>query len=139
MELAVLVYLLDLVTNLDHFLGGAVGFLAFLAVVGGFSWLLAEGELSKDSLKKYFLWPKVFAFCLITTWLIPNKDTMQYMAGAYLVQTVYEADFTQKAGKLAGEAIIKQLETWAKDNAQVKELLENTEIAKKASELVENK
>jgi hypothetical protein len=136
MELALLVYVLNLLLTIDHFFGGFVGLLFFVAVVSSVCGAMALSDRDndwntvRDFLYKYFLWPKVLVMSLVICLFIPDEKTMQFMAGAYLVQTVYEADFTQKAGKLAGEAVINQLEVWAKDNEKVKELLDQVDAQK---------
>jgi hypothetical protein len=136
MELALLVYVLNLLLNIDHFFGGFVGGLFFIAIISSVFGAIAfsdsrnDWEEIRDFLWKYFLWPKVLVMSLVICLFIPDEKTMQFMAGAYLVQTVYEADFTQKAGKLAGEAVINQLEVWAADNEKVKELLDQVDAQK---------
>ena len=46
-----------------------------------------------------------------------------YMAGAYLVQQAYGSDIVQTAAPLAKQAVINQLKTWAADNPDIEQLV----------------
>lgn len=124
MELALVVYLVNLLTEFDHLVSGLVVAYLFLSGVFSLIHLMATESLSETSviIKKYIFFKTALFFGFICL-LIPSEKTMQYMAGAYLVQTVYTSEFVNKAAPLAQKAVLNQLETWAKDNDQVKELL----------------
>lgn len=133
MELALLVYVVDLLINIDTFFNGLVGFMIFLAVVGGaFTAIYLSdhnGEFSdwRRIWYAYWAWPKILIMSLIITWLIPDEKTVKYMSAAYIVQETYQSEFVQKAGTLAGKAVLNQLAVWAEDNGEVEKLLKQLE------------
>lgn len=124
MELALVVYLVNLLTEFDHLVSGLVVTYLFLSGLFTLSHLMSTESISETGVmvKKYFFFKTAILFGFICL-LIPSEKTMQYMAGAYLVQTVYTSEFVNKAAPLAQKAVLNQLESWAKDNDQVKELL----------------
>jgi len=56
--------------------------------------------------------------------LLPSDTTMKYMAGAYLVQQAYDSDIVQTAAPIAKQAVINQLKTWAVDNPDINQLVQ---------------
>lgn len=68
--------------------------------------------------------------------MLPTEKTLQYAAGAYLIQTTYESDFVQEAGSLAGKAVTNQLRKWAESNPDIDTLLESVETTKDKAEAV---
>lgn len=127
MELALVVYLVNLVVNIKdslvliNFLLGVALLISgvFLILIDKNGWVPSI----RENVLNYVFLPKTFAFVILLNFLIPSEKTMQYMAGGYLVQTVYTSEFVNKAAPLAQKAVLNQLEVWAKDNDQVKELL----------------
>lgn len=67
---------------------------------------------------------------------LPTEKTLQYAAGAYLIQTTYESEFVQEAGSLAGKAVTNQLRKWAESNPDIDTLLESVEATKQKAESV---
>lgn len=67
---------------------------------------------------------------------LPTEKTLQYAAGAYLLQTTYESDFVQEAGSLAGKAVTNQLRKWAESNPDIDTLLESVEVTKEKADSV---
>ena len=131
MTLALLVYIVNLLTSVDNFLGGLVGAMIVFGTAAGIFSLLAHGPRDEEGWKewrafvyKYVIWPKTLVLSLLITWLIPDQKTIEYMAGAYIIQETYESEFVQKAGTLAGQAVLNQLAVWAKDNGEVEKLLD---------------
>ncbi len=133
MELALLVYVVNLLVNIDDFFNGVVVIMFFLATAGGFFTAIYysdhEGTWSdwRSVMYKYCLWPKLLIMSLIISWVIPDEKTIQYMAGAYIIQETYQSEFVQQAGTLAGKAVLNQLAVWAEDNGEVEKLLKQLE------------
>lgn len=128
MELALLVWLVSLLSGLDDFTS-VIMMLTFIAtvIVGGLYVLVPEEHWDKQirvNCLKYVFIPKTLAMLMFITWIIPSEKTIQYMAGAYLLQSVYQSDIVNKAAPLAEKAILNQLQTWAKDNPDVATLIE---------------
>lgn len=119
MELALLVWLVDLLGSAEKGLIGLLIILGATGLFGGFWILLDSGELSA----KYLYWKTALAVGFLIV-LIPSEKTIQYMAGAYLIQTAYQSEFVNKASELGQKAILNQLSKWAEDNPEVKTLLE---------------
>lgn len=68
---------------------------------------------------------KTVAIALITlSILLPSDTTMKYMAGAYLVETVYTSQFGKEVTALSRKAITTQLESWSKDTPDLVPLVE---------------
>lgn len=55
--------------------------------------------------------------------VLPSDTTMKYMAGAYLLQSTYQTEFVQKAIPLSQKAVLNQLNRWAEDSTELKNLL----------------
>lgn len=125
MELALLVWLVDLLGNIKHMLGIIFGLLLLVAVLSILGYLIINEELNT----KYAYW-KTALFILGLNTLIPSEKTIQYMAGAYLIQTAYQSEFVNKASELGQKAILNQLSKWAEDNPEVKILLDTATEAK---------
>ena len=119
MELALLVYLVDLLSTLGKVFAATAIF--GVTLTGGYAFIVYE---EVDNYKDYCYW-KTFILLGVISVLIPSEKTMQYMAGAYLVQSIYQSEFIDKATPLAEKAILNQLQAWAKDNPDVATLIEN--------------
>lgn len=66
--------------------------------------------------------------------LLPSDTTMKYMAGAYLLQSTYQSDFVQQAIPLSQKAVLNQLNRWAEDSTELKNLLlENQNAGEKGN------
>lgn len=134
MELALFVWLVSLLSGLDYFTFVTM-MLTFIAtvMVGGLYVLVPEEHWDKQirvNCLKYLFLPKTLAMLMFITWITPSEKTIQYMAGAYLLQSVYQSDIVNKAAPLAEKAILNQLQAWAKDNPDVATLIENIPTAK---------
>lgn len=133
MELALLVYVVNLLVSVDDFFNGVVSGMFFLVsvagVVTGLYYSDTGGSWSewRRVMYKYYLWPKLLIMSLLITWIIPDEKTIQYMAGAYIIQETYQSEFVQQAGTLAGKAVLNQLAVWAEDNGEVEKLLKQLE------------
>ena len=88
-----------------------------------------EKEQIKQRFKDWFLYKTLIAL-VVAQVLIPSEKTIQYMAGAYLIQTAYQSEFVNKASELGQKAILNQLSKWAEDNPEVKTLLDSATEAK---------
>lgn len=60
---------------------------------------------------------------LVLTLTVPSDTTIKYMAGAYLVQSVYESEAGVEIGNAAKNAVVSQLRSWSTDNADLLELM----------------
>lgn len=125
MELALLVWLVDLLGSAEKGLISLLAILGAGGLIGGFWVLLDSGSLSA----KYLYWKTAIAVGFLIV-LIPSEKTIQYMAGAYLIQTAYQSEFVNKASELGQKAILNQLSKWAEDNPEVKTLLDSATEAK---------
>lgn len=130
MELALLVYVIDLIlkVNIVSWILFAVAVclpvLTFLFVMMDYN---TTTEQAQTSFKKYFK-PKTIAVLLTVSLLIPTTQTMKYIGAAYLVQSTFESEFVQETVTLSQKAVIKQLQTWAEDNTDIQELIESVDI-----------
>lgn len=134
MELALLVYIVDLVTGLDSFLAKilvTIAALSGLGVVFGFLTSVIEKVYTltqmRDFIKKYYP-VKTLAFALFIVWLIPSTQTIKYMGSAYLIQETFQSEFVQESITLSQKAVINQLQSWAEDDTEIKSLLESADI-----------
>lgn len=125
MELALLVWLVDLLGSAEKGLGVVITLLCVVGVltVAGFLIFFEKVET------KYVYWKTILAVGFLIA-LIPSEKTIQYMAGAYLIQTAYQSEFVNKASELGQKAILNQLSKWAEDNPEVKTLLDSAIEAK---------
>jgi hypothetical protein len=130
MNLLSVVYFVNLLVSADNFLNGLIGALIIIALIAVVVVLAHLGDFSeeetvvfKQKAYKYALWPKTILFSIFMCWVIPNEKTMQYMAGAYIIEQTYNSDFVQQASTLAGKAVLNQLANWAEDNSDVETLL----------------
>ena len=129
MELALLVWVVDLLSKLGDFLGGvlimfvmAVVLSVFASVVG-----LADGWDVKSYWKKYFPTKTLFAV-LFVVWIIPSQQTMKYIAAGYLIQETFESEFVQETVTLSQKAVIKQLQVWAEGDTDIQELIKSVDL-----------
>lgn len=134
MELALLVWLVSLLSSLGEFAEiFGVLFTIVTVIVGLLLVLVPDKEWNietRTNCIKWVLLPKTAITLIFIAWIIPSEKTMQYMAGAYLLQSVYQSDIVQKAAPLAEKAILNQLQAWAKDNPEVATLIENVPVVK---------
>lgn len=129
MELALLVYVIDLIlkVNIVSWILFAVAVCLPILAFLGTGLDRGDTEQAKESFKKY-LKPKTIAALLTVSLLIPTTQTMKYIGAAYLVQTTFESEFVQETVTLSQKAVIKQLQAWAEDNTDIKELIESVDI-----------
>lgn len=131
MELALLVYVVGLISNLSMHVtpvlwlsfGLSLGLVIFLGIAGS----LHNKDYSATA-KKYIPY-KTMITLLALSILLPSESTMKYMAGAYVVQQVAESSKVKELGNLSYEAARTQLKAWAKS--------EDPELANKMAALVE--
>ena len=70
------------------------------------------------------------AIALLTlTLTVPSDTTIKYMAGAYLIQSVYESTEAREIGAASKKAVMSQLEVWSKGNEQLLTLIEQIKPA----------
>lgn len=134
MELALLVWWVSLLSSLGEFAEiFGVLFTIVVVIVGLLLVIIPDkewnSEIRTNCIKWVFL-PKTAITLIFIAWIIPSEKTMQYMGGAYLLQSVYQSDILQKAAPLAEKAILNQLQAWAKDNPEVATLIENVPVVK---------
>ncbi len=134
MELALLVWVVDLVTGLDSFLVKilvAITVLTGLGLVFGFLTSVIEKVYTLkqmwDFIKKYYP-VKTILTILFIVWLIPSQQTIKYMGSAYLIQETFQSEFVQESITLSQKAVINQLQSWAKVDTEIKSLLESVDI-----------
>lgn len=142
MELAILVYVIDLLLKVVSFSKGFLWIMAAVSVM----WALvagsanADGVYEVDDAKRHFkkFYPyKLMILAGFLIFLIPNQQTMKYIGAGYLVQSTFESDFVQETATLSQKAIIKQLRVWAEDSPEIKPLL--NEIGAENVELIKEK
>lgn len=134
MELALLVYVVDLLSKLGGFLSAAMfgtfmvtAFLAVISVMCLGSGTEEDINGMKSLWKRYYPVKTILA-ALFLMWVIPSTQTMKYIAAGYLIQETFESEFVQETVSLSQKAVIKQLQTWAEDNADIEQLLESVDI-----------
>lgn len=131
MELALLVWLVDVIGSIKEVMGLSIFLIITVTLAFGLITLFMidntynkeEKEQCKVRFKKYFIYKTLIALVLAQV-LIPSEKTIQYMAGAYLIQTAYQSEFVNKASELGQKAVLNQLSKWAEDNPEVKTLLD---------------
>ena len=131
MELALLVYVVDLLLNLNIALWWVF---AIAIVIPCITWFAAAAatyptDFAKgvENFKRYFYTKSVVTVFWLAI-LIPSEQTMKYMGAAYLLQSTFESEFVQETVSLSQKAVIKQLQSWAEDNTDIEQLLESVDI-----------
>ena len=129
MELALLVWGVDLLSKLGDFLeatltifGVVVGMALFGSMVA-----LCENYKIKPYWKKYFP-TKTLSVMLFFVWIIPSQQTMKYIAAGYLIQETFESEFVQETVTLSQKAVIKQLQVWSEGDNDIQELLNSVDL-----------
>lgn len=130
MELALLVYGVDLLLNLNVVLWVVF---AIAVVIPCATWLRSAGGYPANFAKgmenfKRFFYTKTVATVFVVAILIPSEQTMKYMGAAYLLQSTFESEFVQETVSLSQKAVIKQLQSWAEDNTDIEQLLHSVDI-----------
>lgn len=142
MELAILVYAIDLLVKMttfsENFLISMAGVTFIWCFVGAlyFSDNGYSTEDIKNHFKKYYPF-KTIILAGFLIFIIPNTQTMKYIGAAYLVQTTFESDFVQETATLSQKAIVKQLKVWAEDNSEIEPLLKEIGVEVKETALQE--
>ena len=129
MELALLVWVVDLLSKLGGFLGFTLimfsaGFVIALYIT---VFALSDNCDVKPHWKKYFP-TKTLVVVLFFAWIIPSQQTMKYIAAGYLIQETFQSEFVQESITLSQKAVINQLQSWAEDDTEIKSLLESADI-----------
>lgn len=103
-----------------------------LSMYIGYGYILASEniKLSRPDLNNLFRpdtpslsFSKLAMCAFVIGFLLPNKETTIYMAGAYMVQQVVTSDTVQEIGNLAADATKAQLKAWAKESPELATLL----------------
>ena len=131
MGLALLVYVVDLLLNLNVVLWVVFGIAVVVPCITWFA--AAAGDYPADFAKgiknfKRFFYTKTVTTVFAIAILIPSEQTMKYMGAAYLVQSTFQSEFVQETVSLSQKAVIKQLQSWAEDNTDIEQLLESVDI-----------
>ena len=138
MELMLIVWLVSIISNLPEFLCLFVVPLMVAAAIG----LLVvydpwDEEVRAERLalwEEHVFYPKTIIAMLIALVIIPSESAMKYMSGAYLLQSTYQSDFVQQAIPLSQKAVLNQLNRWAEDSTELKNLLlENQNAGEKGN------
>lgn len=130
MELMLFVYGVSIVTKVTVLAGIILGLLVSAFGISGMIYLMAECDGGvKEFIKRNILWPKLTLLCLTTVVIVPSERTLQYMAGAYLIQSVYESTEAREIGSATKKAVMSQLEVWSKGNEQLLTLIEQIKPA----------
>lgn len=125
MELMLIVYAVSVLMTFSTVLYAALFSYIGIVAFSGFMWLRSECDGSVGGfIKSHMIYPKMFILGLIMFITIPSEKTIKYMAGAYLVQEIATSETAKEIGDLSTKAVKKQLEIWAADNEQLKQLLE---------------
>ncbi len=129
MELALLVWVVDLLTKLGGFLGFALALFSGVIVVALFGTMcaLSDNYEVKSYWKKYFP-TKTLITGLLLVWIIPSQQTMKYIAAGYLIQETFESEFVQETVTLSQKAVIKQLQIWSEGDTDIQELIKSVDI-----------
>lgn len=129
MELAILVYAVDLIMKVSIWLWVGFGISVALPCLTWLDHMMYPSDIraAKDSFKRWFNIKLVLPLFVIAL-LIPSQQTMKYIGAAYLVQTTFESEFVQESITLSQKAVIKQLQTWSEDDADIKSLLNSVDI-----------
>ncbi len=129
MELAILVYTVDLIMKVSVWLWVAFAVSVAIPCVTWFYHVVDSEDVivAKSSFKKWFNFKLVLPLLVIAL-LIPSQQTMKYIGAAYLIQTTFESEFVQESITLSQKAVIKQLQTWSEDDADIKSLLNSVDL-----------
>lgn len=129
MELALLVWVVDLLSKLGNFLGFTLVVFSAGVVLALFMTIFAvcDNYDVKPYWKKYFP-TKTLVAVLFFAWIIPSQQTMKYIAAGYLIQETFQSEFVQESITLSQKAVINQLQSWAEDDTEIKSLLESADI-----------
>ena len=125
------VYGVSLLSNIAFIFLSIAGCLGILA---GAMWARygeaysSEKEEFLSDAKKLTYWKTALLLVGLSA-LVPSERTMQYMAGAYLIQSVYESTEAREIGAASKKAVMSQLEVWSKGNEQLLTLIEQIKPA----------
>ena len=104
MELALFVYLAEVVGSVS-ILFGIISFIGALAV---FTCIIVfSAECKMKNFKSWWITPVIC--CAVVSALIPSKETMYMMAGAYAAQTVATSSVASKTLELIESKIDSEL------------------------------
>lgn len=129
MELALLVWVVDLLSKLGNFLSFLLFLSAAIILSAGIvsTFACMDGYDVKPYWERYFPTKTLFA-ALFVVWIIPSQQTMKYIAAGYLIQETFESEFVQETVTLSQKAVIKQLQVWAEGDTDIQELIESVDI-----------
>lgn len=132
MELMLVVYGVSLIGNISNVVGVIISAIALLGVVLWMNYCMeytvSKKEQALITAQKHTYWKTAIALTMITA-LVPSERTLQYMAGAYLIQSVYESTEAREIGNATKKAVMSQLEVWSKGNEQLITLIEQIKPA----------
>jgi hypothetical protein len=93
--------------------------------------LMPEPEVVAPPIDPYPTYSKPIKFSgwiagllIVLNVLLPSDTTLKYMAGAYLIQSLYQSDVTQAVIPLAREATLNKVKQWSKDSTELELLYE---------------
>jgi CHASE3 domain sensor protein len=140
MELTLIVYAVSVLDNMTKAVAVllillSISFLFFYIVINNNTYYMFSDaknqQIVNDASDKYS-WmqrPRTALVLLCVLVLSPSERTMQYMAGAYLIQSVYESTEAREIGAASKKAVMSQLEVWSKGNEQLLTLIEQIKPA----------
>ena len=124
MELMLLVYLVENLSYNGTFFGLWAGVLIF--VLFGLTTLKMICTVGGDAFPFKIPFKTLIAIIIICTslhTLLPKRQTMIYMVGAYAAQEVLTSEKTKELGDKTYKALSNQLDKWAEEVPELKELV----------------
>lgn len=132
MELMLLVYLVENLSYNGTFFKGVAFSLLIISVIffiikvvhidgDTYELTLNKDSISLSKLPKKFVALIAILFTLHT--LLPERQTMIYMVGAYAAQEVLTSQKTQELGDKTYKALSHQLDKWAEEVPELKEIV----------------
>lgn len=115
MELALLVYIFDLLPTIDVLAFTLLVPLTMLACVIGFLYIIDELDIEDPAYKVYKNIRWVLLAAAIITLVIPSKQTLYLMAGAYVTQTVVTSETGKRVVTILEQKIGQELSNVEKE------------------------
>ncbi len=126
MELMLLVYLVENLSYNGSFFGGWSAFLVFILFIGIFIKVIAVLHDEELSFKIPFKSLVTLTFiCATLHTILPERQTMIYMVGAYAAQEVLTSAKTKELGDKTYKALSNQLDKWAEEVPELKEIVKD--------------
>lgn len=109
MELALLVYIFDLLPALDILAFAVAVPLAVLTCILGFLYLIDEVDADEPAYRAYKNIRWVLLAAALITMVIPSKQTLYLMAGAYVTQSVVTSETGKRVVAILEQKIEQEL------------------------------